>query len=693
MDLQTRSDARGPGAPTEAGPSRPRSVRRPDIQGLRAVAVVLVVAFHAGLRIPGGFVGVDVFFVISGFVITSLLLAETTRTDRLDFSAFYSRRVRRILPALAVTITLVAIGAIFVLSPLGPQQQTAHTGAAAAVMGANIQLYNSPVGYFDVSSAHNALLHTWSLSVEEQFYLAFPAILFLAWVAGRRRGGDDARRRTAALTLGVVGLASFAICVALTDGHTLGVFSRPQVWAFYGAPARAWEFCAGALIAFAATRAARLSSTIAVLLGGVGAILIAAAALAFGTATAFPGTAALLPVGGAALLIVAGFGAPDEGFSRWLSGRGAVWIGDRSYGWYLWHWPAIVFVQAVWPGHLWIDVLAALASLLVAHISYVLLEDPLRARRDLAGRRVLPLAAVCVGVPLVACLLIAPIASAFESTATKSLVASQALHADFVRGCDSSRPFETRPPRCTWRVPNARGTVVLLGDSNAGQLTEGAAAGANAAGYDFEVATMSSCPFVELEVIRYGQHETSCTKFVTTSLPQVIARRPSLVILGLSSVAYIANGHVKLRDPRTGVTASDQQSKAKLWTAGIKAVLERFSKAGIPTVLVHQIPEFNWYPVDCGIRAYHSPLSCGLSVSRSTAEADRRFDVRAEQAAARGVPHVTEVDLADDVCTPSVCATHRDGMWWYRDGGHLSVAASRALGPRLAEIVRNGVGA
>ncbi|HVN52314.1 MAG TPA: acyltransferase family protein [Acidimicrobiales bacterium] len=694
MDLQTRSDARGPGTPATAEALPPRGIRRPDIQGLRAVAVLLVVAFHAGLRIPGGFVGVDVFFVISGFVITSLLVAEVSRTERLDFASFYSRRVRRILPALAVTITLVAIGAVFVLSPLGPQQQTAHTGAAAAVMGANIQLYQSPVGYFDVSSVHNALLHTWSLSVEEQFYLAFPAILLAAWVVGRRRGGEQARRRTAAIVLTVVGVASFVLCVALTDGHTFGgLFASPQQWAFYGAPARAWEFCAGALVAFAATRAGRLRPVVAVVVGGVGALFIAAAALALGSTTAFPGTAALLPVGGAVLLIVAGFAAPDEGFSRWLSNRSAVWIGDRSYGWYLWHWPAIVFVRAIWPGHLWIDLLAALASLVAAHVSFVLLEDPLRARRDLTGRRVLPLAAVCVVVPLVTCLSIAPMASAFESPATKALVASQALHADYLRGCDSSKPFADRPPDCTWRVAHPEGTVVLLGDSNAGQLTEAAAEGANEEGYDLEAVTMSSCPFVDLEVIRYGQDQRDCTTFVTKSLPQIVAAHPNLVVLALSSAAYLPNTHVALRDPTTGVLATDQPGKAKLWTTSIRRVVERLTRAGIPVVFVHTIPQFDWYPVDCGIRAYGSPLSCGLTVSRSQAEADRRYDFRAEEAAVAGVPHTTEVDLIDDVCSPSACTTYRDGVWWYRDGGHLSVAASKLLGPRLGEIVREGVGA
>ncbi len=681
MELQARPaappESTAPGPP---GQDSPRVSRRADIQGLRAVAVILVVAFHAGLPIPGGFVGVDVFFVISGFVIANLLVTEAKRTGGLDLSRFYSRRVRRILPALAITITVVAVGAVFVLSPLGPQQQTSHTGAAAAVMAANVQLYRSPVGYFDVSSVHNALLHTWSLSVEEQFYLAFPAILLIGWALGRRRGSSPGSRRVAVVALVVVAAGSFALNLALTTGVTFGGrIAHPQQWAFYAAPTRAWEFCAGALVALLAPRIRGIGQGPAMLLGTVGAMLIGFAALSFGVGTTFPGAAALLPVAGAVLLVGAGTAATDAGFTRWLGGRAVVWIGDRSYGWYLWHWPAIVFVEAVWPGRQWIVLLAAAGSLVVAHLSYVLVENPLRRRGDLVGRRVLPLAAVCISVPLVASLAMGPLARHFESHATKQLVASQQLHADEVRGCDSSKPFGARPPACTWRVAHPRGTILLVGDSNAGQFTEGAAAAANHEGYDLEVATMSSCPFVDLEVVRYGERQIDCTEFVQRSLPEILASHPSLVIVGLGSAAYVPVSYVSLRDLSSGAVASDTASKAKLWSAGISSMLSHFDHAGIPTVLIHTIPEFNWAPVDCGIQALLAPQSCGLSVSRATAETDRALDFQAETAGVAKIPDATAVDLFDAICSPSACATSRGGVWLYRDGGHLSVAESKML--------------
>src|SRR5262249_51979428 len=150
--------------------------RRPDIQGLRALAVVLVVAFHAGLPVSGGFIGVDMFFVISGFVITAMLLRHLGRDGKLGFGTFYTRRIRRLLPALALLLVFVALASTLLLSPYGTQQSAAKTSLAASLIGANAYLWRVPGGYFDLSSNTNPLLHTWSLSAEEQFYLVFPAL-------------------------------------------------------------------------------------------------------------------------------------------------------------------------------------------------------------------------------------------------------------------------------------------------------------------------------------------------------------------------------------------------------------------------------------------------------------------------------------------------------------------------------------
>jgi peptidoglycan/LPS O-acetylase OafA/YrhL len=193
--------------------------RRGDIQGLRAVAVLLVVIYHADLGLSGGFVGVDVFFVISGYVITRMLTTELGRTNRVSLGRFYLRRIRRLLPALGLMLTVVML-ASSLLSPIGGQQITARTGAAAALFNANTYLIRfGGAGYFDVDANVNALLHTWSLAVEEQFYFVFPATLFAAWALGRRvtRLGTGA---TVAVSLGLISGLSFFLSWMLTAGRS-----------------------------------------------------------------------------------------------------------------------------------------------------------------------------------------------------------------------------------------------------------------------------------------------------------------------------------------------------------------------------------------------------------------------------------------------------------------------------------------
>jgi peptidoglycan/LPS O-acetylase OafA/YrhL len=238
--------------------------RRSDIQGLRALAVLLVVAFHADLPIPGGFIGVDVFFVISGFVITSMLVRQL-EAGRMSFALFYARRFRRLLPALAVLTTATMLLSAALLSPLGPQQATAGTGFAASTFLANIQLSLFGGGdYFDLAAETNAVLHIWSLSVEEQFYFVFPALLFLAW--------HSAKRNRAALIITAVTAASFAYSCYATYYHAIGVT------AFYSPAARVWEFGVGSLLALAAPVLVRLGARLAHALGIIGVGLVGALA-------------------------------------------------------------------------------------------------------------------------------------------------------------------------------------------------------------------------------------------------------------------------------------------------------------------------------------------------------------------------------------------------------------------------------
>src|SRR5581483_2925162 len=443
---------------------------RLDIQGLRGVAVLLVVLFHAGVPLHGGFTGVDVFFVISGFVITQLLLRDLVSQGRMRFARFYARRAKRLLPALAVVLAFVAVVGTLA-SPVAGQRTGALTGVFAALFGANGYLYQLRTGYFDVSTELNPLLHTWTLAVEEQFYVVFPALLAVGWrlAAGRSTSG---RRLGAACVTAAVAAASFVLSLAFSYGHAVPGLSSPERFAYYGSPTRAWEFALGCVLALGLPWLGRIPRAAAELVGAAGLVLVLCGAVVLNDRMAFPGFAALVPTLGAGALLVAGSGparlAPRALETRWL-----VRVGDLSYSWYLWHWPLIVFGRALLPGSGVGAALGAAVSLLPAWLSYRFVENPIRYSPRIRGRRLLALAAACIGAAVVANVGLYGASRALASAgAMHEWTRSQQYHADFVRGCSVPTPLAQHGPACTWRPAVARGQVVLLGDSNAGHFTE-----------------------------------------------------------------------------------------------------------------------------------------------------------------------------------------------------------------------------
>lgn len=339
------------------------SARRLDIQGLRAVAVLMVVAFHAGLPTPGGFVGVDVFFVISGFVITSMLMRELAAEGRIRLGRFYVRRFKRLTPALALMLSVTMLIGFFVLSPLGTQQDASRTAIGAMLLAANLVIAKITGDYFQLEAGSNALLNTWSLSVEEQFYLIFPTLLFLAWLVARR----TANRAVPIVLVALVGLASFGLMMLGASGYV----PPREGWllGFYSPVTRVWEFAVGALLALAGDRAVISSRPLAGVLGGLGGLMLAASLFVITGATTFPGTATLLPAIGTLLLMLAG--TQRDGMThRLLALPSMVKVGDWSYSIYLWHWPLIVFATLLWPHSPWAAPVAAVVSFGPAAASY-----------------------------------------------------------------------------------------------------------------------------------------------------------------------------------------------------------------------------------------------------------------------------------------------------------------------------------
>ena len=405
---------------------------RDDLQGLRAVAVLLVVLDHAGLPfLRGGYVGVDVFFVLSGFLITRLLLSQAARDGRVRLGDFYVRRARRILPAAVLTLVATDIAAHQLLNFVRAREAV-HDSVWAAFFAANVHFARAGSDYFAQGQPPSPVQHFWTLAVEEQFYLVWPVVLALALLV------PVLRRRLLWIVV-AAGAASFAWSVHATTAD--------RVSAYFSTGARAWELALGAVLAISALRLPAIAAW-----AGLGCIV--AAGVAFSASTAFPGYAALLPTIGAALVIA----GREGGAARLLALPPMRYVGDRSYAFYLWHWPVLV-IAAGYAGH---DLstptrLALLVgAFLLSILSYGLFENPIRHMKWRAptGALLWPAsAAVILAVAL-------PILASLHSTATRISSASAAVQ-------PRALVQATGPARTAWKALPAVAAAVAAAKRNA----------------------------------------------------------------------------------------------------------------------------------------------------------------------------------------------------------------------------------
>ena len=354
------------------------SVVRPEIQALRAIAVATVVVFHYWPElITGGYVGVDVFFAISGFLITAHLVREVDRTAKVSLPGFWARRARRILPAALLVLLFCAVATYFWV-PLNLWEQFFGEIRASTLYVENWNLAAQAVDYLGAENRPSPVQHYWSLSVEEQFYIVWPVLILIAMTLARR-GSELLRRQAIAAMLVLLTLASFIYSVIAT--------ANDPAAAFFITPTRVWEFGAGGILALAATTTARPAFRAAVSWLGVGAILLAS--FAFTAETPFPGAAALLPILGTVAVIWAGAPALRWAPLGWMRLRPVQWVGDNSYSIYLWHWPLLILAPFVLLDQLTTPIKLGLLALtlILAALTKRFVEDPLRSGPLLAGKR------------------------------------------------------------------------------------------------------------------------------------------------------------------------------------------------------------------------------------------------------------------------------------------------------------------
>ncbi|GGL08798.1 acyltransferase family protein [Mangrovihabitans endophyticus] len=682
-----------PGVHRRTRAGRPRgSGFRPDIEGLRAVAVLLVVLNHAGVPwLGGGYVGVDVFFVISGYLITDLLVRERLRTGTISVTAFYARRALRLLPAATVVLLATLAGAWLWLSPL-QFVGYAHDAAASATYWINIRLALDGTDYL-AATAPSPFQHFWSLTVEEQFYLVWPAIILITTV---RRG-----HRAALVVLASLIACSYVLSVTETD--------RSAPWAYFGAHTRVWELGIGALIALASVRVARLPRRIARPLVWTGLAAVLASAVVFDEGTAFPGYVAALPVLGAALVIAGGLAGPDNG----LLGLAVMQhLGRYSYSWYLWHWPMLLIA----PAALGVTadpvtaVLLATAALALAVGTYHLVEDPLRRR---VGLRRPPLRGVAFGLGLAAVTVTAALLAATAPPPVPVGAAAADLRAG-LRGPDpgaalaaavaaadpdgsvpanlepsldhaaSDRPRLYRdgchldfaatatPARCVYGDPTGRVTVALLGDSHAAQWFPALELLARQRHWRLRPFTKSACTAADATVYQttYKRAYTECDTWRRNTIDTMRTLRPDLVVVASS---------LKTSRPHGASSGADATAE---WRAAWARTFGALRATGARVAWVADTPFLEQDAPEC--LAAHPDRVGSCAVRRDAAL--RGLPVRRAVAADAPGRGITVIEPLPWLCATS-CPVIVDDVLVYRDSHHLTTVYATLLAPLLGRAL------
>lgn len=666
--------------PATAPPSSTAAWFRPDVQGWRGIAVLIVITYHAGFGLPGGFISVDTFFVISGFVITSLIFREWDKTGRFSYRRFYDHRIRRLLPAVSVVVVFTLVFTFFFQSPFGAQQTSALTAAGSLLMVANFVILRQSGDYFAPAADNNALLQTWSLSVEEQFYLVMPLILVAGLLWARRRSSGISFP-VGALIL-VVALVSFAANVLLSF-HLLPVSNAgtQELLAFYSPITRGWEFLAGAALALPWV-IAQGRHRFGWLFAWSGVGLMVYGYLVIAPEDAFPGFWALVPVVGMMLVIT--FGPCSPLLCRCLTVRPLRALGDWSYALYLWHWPLLLLAIAVIPGW-WGKVLSLIVAIVLSWATTRFVEMPLRTRK-IPEKTARPLLVVLFVVPLVMAALV--VIGANRAWGNESLVKfrDQVMpeHAALTLNCDAAPKDPVAESRC--RLVDGTGDpIYLIGDSQAAQLS-GALVGVGAReNRPVQAAILGRCAPLLRDDGALPDPVDGCSEFTGALYPWLEGREPGTVLLAFSNPV--------------GTEGDATIPTYREYEARLTASIESLQRAGHEVVLLEPLPFLRyaegsgpragdfWRPSDCmdsGIS--FDPAQCGMSVPRDEVLASQESLRRANSEVASSTG-ARSIDLMPFVCSESECATNRGSTWIFRDGAHISVPMSAEISEDLGLLL------
>ena len=631
----------------------PEPYFRSDIQGLRGIAVLLVVIYHSGSALPGGFIGVDVFFVISGFVITNLLLRELAHNQGHILRRFYYRRVVRLLPAASIAVSATVIFSMFALAPNDELSATLSL-ARQSLYSANFFQLRGP-GYFETAAP---LQHMWSLAVEEQFYLIYPAIFLCSyWSIKRYR----VLKIPLIATLVAVVITSFAFAELLARGKG-SIFvggslnTSPQILSFFMMPFRAWEFAVGAAIAFMPSRLLKISPIFANLFCFIGFSAVAFSSFTFSNSTIFPGFSAAIPVLGTAFII---FGSQRASVvTLLLNQRPIQFIGNISYSWYLWHWPCIVFSGILFPHNSTATWVAISFSLLPSMLSYEFFEKSIKERFKLPSKS---FAFVAIGLLLVLFVPIQGISAAIpllkrhSSDARSLYLEEDQIH---LLGCADNNVIPLQD-FCT--ITNSPGSqlVYLVGDSQAAAASEGIIRASKTAGLNIAIRTINGCPPLDFATMGGG-----C--WLPNEL-DVKTLNPQIIIIASSLIYY----------------APETNPESEEIPASILSMINwvsRLESQGRKIIVLLEVPK-----MELSARATMLQPKVSSNVTRIEDQLAHHYLESKFTEAFRDNTRVSVLTADGIFCPNGTCNPRRENVLLYRDPTHLSISGSLLLEPLFLE--------
>lgn len=634
-------------------------IYRKEIQGLRALAILLVVAAHAGVPgVQGGFIGVDVFFVISGHLITALLIQEHEKHGKIDLVGFFARRARRLLPALLTMILVVSLIAIVVMAPA--QQLNQIWGAVTATLwSSNIYFALSSQDYFSAGHDSNLFLHTWSLGVEEQYYLLWPFLILLFFRAAKRADNFQLFK----IILGLC-IAFFAYSVFLT-------ITKP-LWGFYLMPSRIWQFGLGGISYVISIRLAPdwHQGGFARAVTWAGLLLIVIAAITLRPEMTYPGWWALLPSLGAFLILIIRRAPPL------LANSVSEWLGNVSYSWYLWHWPILLLTaNLVSPSPL-TTATAVIISLLIAFVSYKTIENPIRRSARLQPRKKLTIFVALLSAALSVAMLLKWQGSAQVWDNAPSLAQQRIATSDipiiYGHGCDEWI-YSSRLKICSYGNPQASKTVVLLADSIGAQWFPALAHIYQSKDWKIEVITKSSCPIVDEPFFygRIGRVFTECETWRNEALNWLAQHHTDVIFMGTTRVDY-----------------SEQQ-----WIQGSKKVLQRLSPTTSHIYILTPTYALPFDAPSCMAkdlwqRQFFSPTQKCEAYVEGKHEDDIDHWLRI---AASPFPNVSIINLNSRICPDHHCSGAKNGVLGYRDNQHLTASHILTYTEDLSSQIMQGL--